>query len=248
MGFLDILFPKRCVQCKKIGEYICPNCLVSISFDVQNICLVCNGGSIDGLTHPGCKSRYAIDGAFCGIVYKGVVKKLIYQMKYQPYISHLADLASTLLYESLIQQEMFNQALKTDPIIIPIPLSRKKQRERGYNQSQLLGNYLSKQLGLELKECLIRTKETKPQFGLKKEERKENMKGAFEFKNAVISNEVRDPHGISLLRQAQDRNDKLSAFLVDDVLTTGSTLLEAANVLKRNGYTKVWGICLARDQ
>ena len=70
MGFLDFLLLKDCVNYRKIGDYVCVNCFYFLNFDAEMICLACNKGSIDGLTHPGCKTKYAIDGAICAAAYK----------------------------------------------------------------------------------------------------------------------------------------------------------------------------------
>jgi len=228
MGLLDFLFPKYCVNCRKIGDYICANCFSFLSFDVQMICLVCNKNSIDGLTHPGCKSKYSIDGAFCAIAYKGIVKKLIYNFKYKPYLADLKKSLVELFYESLIQNEIFQKVYKFSPILVPIPLHKERLRKRGYNHAQLLAEGLSKKFNLKLAEILQRKKTTKSQFGLKLNDRKENLKNAFTVntKYSLFNADV---------------------FLVDDILTTGSTLLEAARILKKNGAKKVWGLALARD-
>jgi len=193
------------------------------------ICLACNKGSIDGLTHPGCKTRYVIDGAFSGVAYKGIVKKLIYNFKYKPYLADLKKSLVELLYESVIQQEIFQRAYKFSPILVPIPLHAKRLRKRGYNHSKLLAEGLSEKLNLKLVEVLRRTKETKSQFGLNLKDRKENLKNAF----VIIPN-------VSIVQYP-------NVFLVDDILTTGSTLFEAAKILKKNGAKKVWGLTLARD-
>lgn len=226
MGLLDFVFPKYCVNCRKTGAYICANCFSFISFDVSMICLVCNKGSFDGLTHPKCKSKHAIDGAFCAISYKGVVKKLIYNFKYKPYLSDLKNSLVELFYESIIQQEIFQKAYVSSPILVPIPLHKTRLKARGYNHAKLLADGLSKKLNLPLIEILQRTKNTKFQFGLQLKGRKENLKGAF-----IINTKI----------------PNANVFLVDDILTTGSTLLEAARILKKNGARKVWGVTLARD-
>jgi len=234
MGFLDFLFPKYCVNCRKIGDYICSNCFSFISFDAEMICLVCNKGSIDGLTHPGCKTKYAIDGTFCAVAYKGIVKKLIYNFKYKPYLADLKKSLVELFCESIIQQEIFQKVYEFCPILIPIPLHAKRLRQRGYNHSKLLAEGLSKSLNLKLIEALQRTRETKSQFGLNLKERKENLKNAF----TIIPN---------VPAFAKASAGEANILLVDDILTTGSTLLEAARILKKNGAKKVWGLTLARD-
>lgn len=192
------------------------------------ICLVCNKNSLDGLTHPGCRTEYSIDGAFSAIAYKGIVKKLIYNFKYKPFLSDLNKILTELFYESIIQQEIFKKAYDSKPTLVPIPLHKKRLRRRGYNHSQILADGLSKKLDLKLVENLERIKDTKSQFGLKLKDRKENLKGAFTLNTKY---------------KIYDTN----VFLVDDILTTGSTLLEAAKILKKNGVKKVWGLTLARD-
>lgn len=227
MGFLDFIFPKYCVNCRKVGAYICANCFSFISFDVEMICLVCNKGSFDGLTHPKCRSKYSIDGAFSAISYKGIVKKLIYNFKYKPYLSDLKNSLVELFYESIIQQEIFQKAYKLKPVLVPVPLHKKRLNKRGYNHSKLLAEGLSQKLDLKLIDILERTKDTKSQFGLKLKDRKENLKGAFILNTSYLIPDT--------------------VFLVDDILTTGSTLLEAARILKKQGAKKVWGLTLARD-
>lgn len=207
VGILDFLFPKYCVNCKKLGSYLCSDCFSYISFSEQNT-----------------NSRY-----FSAIAYKGVVRKLIFQFKYKPYLSDLRTVLGELFYESLIQQEEFMKILETNPILVPIPLHKSKLQKRGYNHAQILAEDLAKRLDLSHVDLLKRIKKTSSQFGLKKEERKKNVAGAFE----VVSN--------ALMSQFTN------IVLVDDILTTGATMLEATRVLKKAGVKRVWGLALARD-
>lgn len=193
------------------------------------ICLVCNKGSFDGLTHPRCRGKYKIDGAFSAIAYKGIVKKLIYNFKYKPFLSDLNKTLVELFYESIIQNEIFQKVYASKPILVPIPLHSQRLRKRGYNHAKLLAEGLSKKLDLKVLEILERTKDTKSQFGLKLDDRKKNLKNAFSI---LPNTSITRHHNI---------------LLVDDILTTGSTLLEAARILKKNGVKKVWGLTLARD-
>ncbi|HSW89240.1 MAG TPA: phosphoribosyltransferase family protein, partial [Candidatus Saccharimonadales bacterium] len=156
-----------------------------------------------------------------------VAKKLIFVLKYQPYVSDIQHILVDLFYESLIQKELFTKNLH-NAVFIPIPLSAKKLKLRGYNQSLLLAKGLAKKMNIPLADILIRTKNTKPQFGLSKLERKINMKDAFALKKRT-------------------KREYETAFLVDDVLTTGTTLSEAAKILKQHGFQKVWGVTFARD-
>lgn len=247
MSLLDFLFPKYCVNCKKLGSYLCADCFAYISFDALPICLVCNRASLDGFTHPGCRGKYTIDGAFSSITYKGVVKKLIYTFKYKPYLLDLQTVLSDFFYEGLIQNESFMRTIEqlNNPpageagetiILVPIPLHSSKLKSRGYNQAEILAKDLSQKLKIPMVNLLKRIKQTNSQVKLKREERVKNVLGAFSV--------IPPPATPS---QAQLAWRAGNIFLVDDVLTTGSTLSEAASTLKRNGAKKVWGLTLAQD-
>lgn len=234
VNILDFIFPKYCVNCKKLGSYLCSDCFSYLSFDIGGMCVACNRASVNGITHPSCVGTYTIDGVFTGIEYKGITKKLIYNFKYKPYFSDLKNLLVDLLYEGIIQNESFSKVYKDNRcnlLLVSIPLHPSKFRARGYNQSEALAKGLSAKLNLPLINLLKRIKRTSSQVGLERKKRIKNISGAF----SVVSNPA----------TAGSKNANI--FLVDDVLTTGSTLLEAANVLKRNGARKVWGIALARD-
>jgi len=142
------------------------------------------------------------------------------------------DLKTTLadlFYESLIQQEGFQQVLAKQPILVPVPLHSLKLKRRGYNHAQILAEELAERCKLQDRDLLKRVKKTASQFGLKREERSKNVIGAFTLVSSIVESEY--PY----------------VFLVDDVLTTGATMLEAARVLKRGGVKGVWGLALARD-
>lgn len=237
MNLLDLIFPKRCINCKKTGHYICQNCFTYLSFDAKSLCLVCGRPSFNNLTHPICKKIYSIDGCFSAIAYNKIAQKLIFNFKYKPYLTDLKTFLSDLFYESIIQNENFIKQIANGKwLMVPIPLSKSKLKTRGYNQSEILAIALSKKFNLSAgsqifstQDLLSRIKNTKNQFKLSKSDREENIKNAFEIlnrKSSIINYNI---------------------FLVDDIVTTGSTLKEAANVLKRNGANKVFGLTLARD-
>ena len=229
MDLFGLLFPKRCVCCKSTGEYLCTKCFSYLSFDTKPLCLFCDKPSFNSLTHPVCRKKFTIDGCFSAVSYNKTAKKLIYSFKYKPYLSDLKNLLSELFYESIIQKEMFMKLMGEGSwLIVPIPLSDSKLRKRGYNQAEILAFELSKRLNIPRKNLLKRVKDTKSQFKLTKKEREKNIKGAFSRnQKSVIRNQ--------------------NVFLIDDVVTSGATLLEAANILKRNGAEKVIGLTLARD-
>lgn len=227
----EIFYPKRCVACRRPGSYICGEDFAKISFLDFQICGVCQKGSIDGMTHPGCKTAHSIDGIISSIAYRGIVKKLLYQFKYRPFLTDLKKPLGKLFYEGLIQQEAFIKFLEKDTFLVAIPLHKSRERKRGYNQSELLANELSKLLLIpKISNVLVRIKKTTPQFKLSKEERRVNLKDAF---------------GINL--KLKDTIKGKNILLVDDITTTGATLKECAKILKRSGVGKVLGITLAHE-
>ena len=113
-------------------------------------------------------------------------------------------------------------------VLVAVPLHRSRERERGYNQSELLARAVSKETGIDfLFRALSRTRDTPPQVSITgHEERKRNLEGAFASTGDVSG---------------------LRVLLVDDVVTTGSTMSACASVLKAGGATRVWGLALARQ-
>ena len=190
--------------------------------------------SVSGLTHQKCKKRTSLDGVFAAVEYRTVIKKAVYSYKYEPYIFSLADVFSKLMYESLIQNEIFQNILfvSSNVWITCVPLHEKKLMKRGYNQSEILGRNLSELLGLRFNSNLIiRTRNTIPQFKLKKEERVKNIADAFE-----------------LNPKYKDKMSGKSIFIVDDLFTSGTTLRECGKLLKKAGAKAVYGLTFSMEQ
>lgn len=227
----DLFFPKKCVGCRKIGSYLCDNCFANIDLYTDYICPMCLRRSITGETHPGCIKPYSLDGIFCGVVYKGVVKRLIYRFKYKPFISDLASIIGKIFIETITQNEIFMKVLYSRPIVVEVPLFEARLRKRGYNQTELLGRILANEFELNFQpKILKRIKNTNPQFKLNKKQREENIHEAFvidqKFKKLIYNKAV---------------------FLLDDLATSCTTLRECSKVLKRNGARYVYGVTFARE-
>lgn len=166
MSLFDWIFPKRCVNCRAFGAYICPNCFSYISFLEHGFCVVCQRKAIGGVTYPICKSSYTIDGVFSSVAYINMVKKLIYYFKYKPYLSDSKSVLIDLFFAGLMQKEVFYSILTLETRLTPIPLHKTKLQERGYNQSYLLAAGLFKRFGLQVADCLERVRNTPTQVGL----------------------------------------------------------------------------------
>lgn len=225
MNILDLIFPKRCVGCGKGGRYFCEICAGKILLFKEPICPVCFGRAIDGATHPRCQTRYSLDGLTAFFHYRGVVQKAIKRLKYR-FVTDLAEEFIDLLPSSFFKSNIWYPS----SILIPIPLHSFRLRFRGFNQAEILGKIIAGKLDIPLRtDLLLRVKKTLPQVEMKeRKKRLKNMEDVFTVNN-----------------WAMKQLNKAAILLFDDVTTTGATLRSAANVLKRRGIKKVWGITMA---
>ncbi len=157
-----------------------------------------------------------------------IVKNLIHKFKYQK-IYCIQPTLKQILSTSLIQHQSYFKHNKY--IIIPIPLHKYKKRTRGFNQSEIIANIISKILNIKTyNNVLIRFKNNPPQANqtdiLKRQENAKNIFKINENQKHLIKNK--------------------NIILVDDVFTTGSTLNECAKILKQNKANNIIAICLAK--
>jgi len=157
-----------------------------------------------------------------------LIKNLIKRFKYEPFVKELAkDLASLIIahFQLLDPPPNFGGG---DYVLVPVPLEKRKLKWRGFNQSEEIGKEISKFLNIPLiNDILFKIKETLPQVELSEKEREENIKGVF------------------IIRNRKKISGK-KILLVDDVYTTGSTMKECAQLLKKAGAKEVIGIVIAR--
>lgn len=232
MSFLlDVLFPKKCVGCNKEGSFLCQDCIGNI-MQTDLVCPNCDRLAMGGQTHPICKDKFSLNGLWSLGVYLSPLKQAIQTLKYKR-VQELAEILTniTIEYWAKYQPFVLDQIKKSNGegwAVVPIPLHWWKRNDRGFNQSNLIGQLLSKRLGLDYSEALKRTRYTKPQVKLKGSQRRQNIKNAFE---------ITKPYTL---------NPNPYILLIDDVWTTGSTMRECCYILKKAGAKKVWAITLAR--
>ena len=205
---LDILFPRFCLNCNREGSYLCPDCFSLIDISEKKYYFLKN-----------------LNGLFCPTSYDNfIVKKLINQFKYPPYIKELAKPLASLI---ITYFKILGESGLQDFILVPIPLHKKKLKSRGFNQASEIAKELSKNLAIPFSDnVLIKIKPTPAQVELKKEEREKNVRETFLCQKPEII-----------------KNKKI--LLVDDVFTTGATLEEAGRALRRAGAAEVWGAVVA---
>lgn len=225
---LDLFFPKKCLGCNKPGTYICDSCLNKIEL-AQIVS--------PRLTSPGLDTVQKIsslDRLIWAVPYSNpLVKELIRIFKYH-YIKELAKPLSQFLIAQCGRSYLPHNA-----VIVPVPLHKRKLRERGYNQAELLAKEVAEHFSLPLETNVLIRKKYTPQQARKKneQERREALKDAFEIAPDFME---------KCVNQGKNLLSEKNVILVDDVFTTGSTLCEAAKVLKRAGAKEVWGLVIAK--
>ena len=226
MDILDIFFPRRCLGCGRLGKYFCRRCRVSLRRLETSICPICEKPAIGGRTHPGCQTRYGINGLTSFLGYAGVAQKAIKTLKYR-YVSDLASEFVSLVPDVVISN--LSTLIPKPCIFVPIPLHSARARERGFNQAEVLGRLLAQRLNIPVQtDILRRVKKTTPQVEMKdRKARLKNMGGVFAIQKNL-------------------KSSLSSIVLFDDVFTTGATMRAAGSVLKRGGARFVWGITMAR--
>ena len=220
---LNLLFPQRCIECGKEGALICSSCCAALPRIMPPLCPRCGRPQPSGILCSSCVSWQAeIDGIRSPFRFEGLVRQAIHQLKY----GNLRALAAPLA-------RLLNDYLMTKPapgeVLVPVPLHRKRLRERGYNQSSLLARELGKLADLPVvNNCLIRQQHALPQARTATvDERHKNVADAFVTRD----------------RRLQDKQ----VLLIDDVTTSGATLDACATTLKAAGATSVWGLTLSRE-
>ena len=222
----NLFFPPQCFSCNERidnSAILCETCSDELVGLKENICAFCNKKTVTGFICEECKREYPFDEVVCAYTFNLPLQRMIHHFKYNEFKKigtflgyKLAEIISTYSFIS-----------DTD-YIIPVPLHKAKKRFRGFNQSEIIARALSIKFNIPiLKNELTRKKFTQTQTKLKKHEREKNVANAFQLKNfGIIENK--------------------SLLLVDDVLTTGSTMKSIALLLKENLAKHIYVCTLAR--
>ena len=219
---LDLLSPPpKCSGCGRYGSYICASCEASLPHLVRPYCDLCAQVVSKGRICRQCLAeRLEVDRIRAPFLMEGAIRQSIHNLKYRN-VRAVAPSLGALLAQFLEASPV------TGNVLVPVPLHRRRLRDRGYNQSALLAREVAVRSGLELREdLLLRTRDMPPHVGLKREQRILNVEGSFACTGDVQG---------------------LRIFLVDDVVTTGSTMSACAKALKTGGASSVWGLALARE-
>jgi ComF family protein len=200
-SLLSLVFPLRCEVCKKqSNESLCSECFEQIKFMKPHL------------------------GIYNVSVYEGVVRDAIHRFKFKKR-KNLAEPLGVLLVKYLSHTPAIE--MRDIDVIIPVPLHSRRLRKRGFNQSKMLADVLSRYFEVPVVQALERVKHTKAQFDLPRTER---------FRNVVKAFKVSNNKSVFNKR----------ALLLDDIYTTGATIAECSKALKIAGAKRVEVLTLSR--
>ena len=195
----DILFPKICIACGEEGRYICEKCSLFLS-EVPNITKT---GGLEELV-----SIWE---------YEGVIKRILLKIKQEG----VFDVVNELVEKAFEIRETY---IPEDTKITFVPMFKKKERRRGFNQAELIAKKIGEITGKEVLTLLEKAKDTPSQDELSKEKRIVNVRDSFSLINKPPS----------------------SILLIDDFWVSGATMRECCRILKISGVKKIFGFTLAR--
>jgi len=232
-GFADVVFPPVCVHCRALVErdagedasafrHLCRNCVNLLDHVKPPHCSTC-GHPFFGLVEGErmCPKCEGLDPAFregrTAVLFRGPARALVIELKYHHGLHVLTDMQEIFRRTPHVLESVRGATL------VPVPLHPRKERERGYNQAQLLATALARAAGGDTRvaSLLRRIVDTQTQTAFDRRTRMGNLKNAF----ALVP-------GAAL-------NPALHYLLVDDVFTTGSTLNSCARTLRRAGALNI---------
>lgn len=206
---LELFFPPKCMLCG------------SLLREETEICSQCREKVLLNTAPPRVDKGAFFDKAAAGLWYETQVRKAVHGLKYREKQNYARPLARVMAYA------WEHKLGETADCVTFVPTNSSTLRSRGYNQAQLLAEELAKMLNLPCVPMLEKTRETQPMHGLRPEERRANVLGAYRV--------------CCLPETVQGKR----VLLADDILTTGSTLSECARMLKMAGADKVFCLCAA---
>lgn len=210
---MNLIYPPKCGICGKLNKnFLCNKCYRLLKNDAEF--------NIEKFK----KIENEFDEQIYMFKYEGTIRRVILQYKFQE---------KSYLYKTivnfLLKNEKLFEIIKSYDTIVPVPISKKRKKERGYNQSYLLARDIANKTGIKLEnDVLFKIKNIIEQSKLNKEDRLKNIKGVYEINNS---------------KKIKNKN----ILLIDDIYTTGSTVNECCKVLKKANPVKIGVFTIAKD-
>ena len=229
---IDMIYPPKCGICGNLDKnFLCKKCEIMLKNELKNQTKD-NKNFKDNVNldeqprffiEEKNNQQYFIQHIYF-FKYEGIIRKIILDYKF----NEKAYLYKMIVNFLLKDKKIF-EILKFYDIIIPVPISNKRKRERGYNQSLLIAREISNLTGIPYTDnCLFKIKNIIEQSKLNKEDRMQNVQGVYELKNKKI---------------LENKN----ILLIDDIYTTGSTVKECCKTLKLAKIKEIGVLTIAKD-
>lgn len=221
------LFPVECCVCEKYGSHLCDDCFVYLADTSSYMrCFGCSGQTLLGKVCSSCQEQYTFSRVFISADYTlEYVYRMIWHLKYNG-VPALAYECAQLMAQGITSHKVCELLAVSKVDLIPIPLHSSKLRLREYNQAGELARHLATMIPqAKVIEGMVKIKKTRSQTEYSYDERQKNVEGVFAWQG---------------VRQSD------VAWIIDDVITTGSTANEVAKVLKEAGYKEIYVLALAR--
>lgn len=227
---LKLLYPDRCMICGRVlwqyEQGICGICEKVMPVITGDRCVICSKSVRSGeIRCRDCMARrHEYERGYALLSYNRITRKIIAGIKYSGRTAEYEYIANELVYHSAPLIYMWNI-----DAVIPVPLHKRKIRQRGFNQAGLIGFNLANRLGIRyIDDMLIRNRCTRPQKLFDAEGRKNNLMGAFEV----------NKNRLALCRRLHN------VLITDDIYTSGSTIDECSLALKKAGVDNIYFVCL----
>ena len=218
---LNLIYPPTCGICGKLNEnFLCKKCEKILESEAVFGVDKYEKMKIENMS----KDKKYFNEHLYIFLYQGIIRRIILKYKFQE---------ESYLYKTfvnfLLKNENFFEKIEKYDTIVPVPISKKRQKARGYNQSELVAKEIAYNSNLVLEtESLYKIKNIVEQSKLNKEERLKNIQGVYELVN-------------------KEKLYKKKILLLDDIYTTGSTVNECARVLRKAQPKKIGVFTLAKD-
>ena len=219
----ELFSEKKCYGCQKLWHFFCPQCYNNLEIYTP-YCYLCKTPSHKFYTHKDCQKYFPLEQVVVLTRYRNKgIKKLLKHAKYYGKYQAYWDLVHG--WKKFFQDNIVEQ----NSVFIPIPIPFFRRWKRGYNQTDIITAYLSKIVDIPIENTILKRKlYSVQQSHLSQTQRKKNLEGTFYVKKNI-------------------RNKDTTLYLIDDIVSTGATLLEAAKILRKSWFTDIRAVVLASD-
>ena len=210
---LDLIYPPKCGICGKISkDFLCAKCVILLEkqeiFEIEDTR----------------NKKKNFDELLYVFKYEGIIRKMLLNYKFQD---------KSYLYKTfvnfLLNNKKFFNIIKSYDTIVPVPISKQRYKQRGYNQCELLGREIANIVDIQYENnCIFKQKNIIEQSKLNKEERIRNIQGAYYLKNG---------------KKLKNKN----VLVLDDIYTTGSTVNECCKIINEAKPNKIGVLTIAKD-